>query len=142
MPEALFRFPFYAVWQQTIQKAVAEVNGLERRLFSDPALGGILQGIVDKYSLEVARLQKEGIEGHARQQQAHVNDGWGGTQSVTRGWLDIAIPFTGDAEILSDKPVAKHYSIPGGGNQEPRARAEFAGRQFGRAVDANLYLSG
>jgi hypothetical protein len=98
MPEALFRAPFYPVWQQTIQKAVAEVNSLDRGLFSDPALAGRLQAIAERYSLEVARLQKDRMEARARQQQGQVNDGWGGRQNVTRSWLDISIPFTGDAE--------------------------------------------
>jgi hypothetical protein len=98
MPEALFRAPFHPVWQQTIQKAVDEVDSLDRRLFSDPALAGRLHAITQRYSLEVARLEKEGIEGTAGQQQARINDGRDGSQAVLRGWLDIRIPFTGDAE--------------------------------------------
>ncbi|MGO9768961.1 MAG: hypothetical protein ACLPSW_05285 [Roseiarcus sp.] len=98
MPEALFRAPFYTVWQLTIQKAVADVNNLDRKLFSDPALGGHLQAITQKYSLDVARLQKDRTEGRARQQEGRVRDAWGDDRTMTRGWLDITIPFTGDAE--------------------------------------------
>jgi hypothetical protein len=104
MPEALFRAPFYPVWQQTIQKAVHEVNSLDRKLFANPALAGHLQAIAQKYSLEIAQLQKDKIEGAARQQQAVVNDGWGGRQSITQGWLDVTIPFTGDPESFRIRP--------------------------------------
>ena len=104
MPEALFRVPFYSAWQQTTQNAVAEVNKLDRRVFSDPALGAILQEIVEKCSLEVAQLNKQGIEGHARQQQAQANDGWGGVQTVAQGWIDVTIPFTGDADSFRVAP--------------------------------------
>jgi hypothetical protein len=100
MPEALFRAPFYPVWQQTLQKAFDDVNALDRRAFSDPSLSGRLQAIADKYSLTVARLQKEGVEGRARQQERRVRDAWGDPQSITQGWLDVTIPFTGDADSL------------------------------------------
>jgi hypothetical protein len=100
MPEALFRAPFYPVWQHTLQKAVEDVNKLDRSAFSDPSLGGRLQAITEKYSLNVARLQIEGVEGKARAREHRVRDAWGDARSMTQGWLDIAIPFTGDAESL------------------------------------------
>jgi len=100
MPEALFRAPFYPVWQQTLQKAVEDVNKLDRSAFFDPSLGGRLQAIAEKYSLTVARLRKEGVEGRARQQECRVRDGWGDARSMTQGWFDVTIPFTGEAESL------------------------------------------
>jgi hypothetical protein len=98
MPEALFRAPFYPVWQQTIQKAIGDVANLDRSLFSNPALAGALQTITQRYSLDVARIDKDKIQARARQEQARVNDGWVGVQTATRGWLDVTIPFTGDPE--------------------------------------------
>jgi len=100
MPEALFRTPFYPVWQQTILKAVEEVNKLDRRLFSDPSLGGRLQAIAEKYSLTVARLQKEHLEARAQRQERRVSDGRGGSRTIMQGRLDVTIPFTGDVESL------------------------------------------
>ena len=39
----LFFQSWYATWDSIKQQAVAEVNGLDRALFSDPRLGGELQ---------------------------------------------------------------------------------------------------
>jgi hypothetical protein len=106
MPERLFSGSWYAAWNLSIQRAVAEVEGLDRRLFSDPSLGGALQRIVDKYSVDVARLNTDpkAIVAKSVEERRHVNDGWGGQQLTMIKRLRVTIPFTGEAACLKVAP--------------------------------------
>ena len=106
MPERLFSGSWYASWNHSIQNAVAEVERLDRRVFSDPALGGVLQGIVDKYSVDVARLNTDpkAIVAELVEEQRVVNDVWGDRRLVTIKRLKVSIPFIGEAECLRVAP--------------------------------------
>jgi hypothetical protein len=81
MQEALFQKSFYAVWQYQTQAAVQDVKNLNRSLFNDPSLGGLLQGIVEKYKIEVARIEGE-ITAKRRSEEKQRNDGWGKARMV------------------------------------------------------------
>jgi hypothetical protein len=119
MPERLFAGSWFQSWSLSIQKAVAEVDQLDRQLFSDPVLGGALQGIVDKYSVDVARLNTDAIVADPREEQRVVNDGWGDRRPVTIKRLRVTIPFTGEAMCLRIAPsrsaVPSHAAEIGNG---------------------------
>jgi phosphate uptake regulator len=104
MPERLFSGSWSQSWKLSIQKAVAEVERLDRQLFSDPALGGALQRIVNKYSVDVARLNTDAIVADPVEEQRVVNDVWGDRRVATIKRLRVAIPFTGEAECLRVAP--------------------------------------
>jgi hypothetical protein len=64
MTGQLFSNSWHRFWDSVIRQAVGEVENLDRRLFSDPALAGALESIVSKYAgkIEIARLDRAGIE--------------------------------------------------------------------------------
>jgi hypothetical protein len=101
--EALFEKPFYAVWQHQTQAAVEDVKKLNRNLFNDPSLGGILQGIFDRYKIEVARFEGE-ITAKRRSEEKQRRDSWGDVRTVKMTSLDVSIPFVGEAETLRIAP--------------------------------------
>jgi hypothetical protein len=114
MPQRLFAGSWYSAWSNAIQRAVSEVDGLDRRLFSDPALGGALQKIVEKYSVEIARLNTDptAISAESVEEQRVVDD-YGERRRVTVKRLRVSIPFTGEAECLKIAP--SRSSIPSHG---------------------------
>ncbi len=101
----LFFQSWYAVWDNIKQRAVAEVNGLDRNLFSDPRLGGELQKIVDKYEIDVARLNTDpaAIVADPIEEERVVND-YGFQRAVKIKRLRVSVPFTGDADTLKIQP--------------------------------------
>jgi hypothetical protein len=103
MEEQLFQKPFNAVWQAQMQAAVNDVAKLGRNQFKDPSLGGVLQGIVDKYKIDVARLEGE-VTAKRRKEEKQRRDNWGDVRMVQMTWLDISIPFVGEAETLKIAP--------------------------------------
>jgi hypothetical protein len=103
MADRLFAGSWYAAWNNMIQRAVADVDRLDRRLFTDPALGGALQAIVEKYSVEVARLSTEAITADPVEDERYVND-YGDRRLVKIKQLRVTIPFTGEAESLKVAP--------------------------------------
>jgi hypothetical protein len=114
MLERLFAGSWYSAWSNAIQRAVADVDRLDRRFFSDPALGGALQKIVEKYSVEIARLNIDptAISAVPVEEQRVVND-YGDRRVVTIRRLRVSIPFTGEAESLKIAP--SRSSIPSHG---------------------------
>jgi hypothetical protein len=96
--EILFQRPFYAVWQSQMQSAIQDVKKLGRNQFKDPSLAGVLQGIVEKYKIDIARLEGE-PEGKRRNEEQRVRD-YGLTRTIQTSWLDISVPFVGEAETF------------------------------------------
>ena len=101
----LFFQSWYAVWDSIKNRAVAEVNALDRGLFSDPRLGGELQKIVDKYAIDVARLNTDpaAIVADPIEDERIVND-FGMQRAVKIKRLRVKVPFTGDADTLKIMP--------------------------------------
>lgn len=100
----LYHMPWYAVWQNALEKATKEVEGLDRRLFSDPSLSEHLQAITEKYTLNVAQLDKENVAGTPRESEREGADLWGDRQTYKDRWYDIRIPFAGDKESFEIMP--------------------------------------
>jgi hypothetical protein len=101
----LFSQSWFAVWENIKQRASAEVNGLDRSLFSDPRLGGELQKIVEKYEVNVARLNTDpaAIVADAIEENRVVDDcGMQRTVKIKR--LRVSVAFTGDANTLKIQP--------------------------------------
>jgi hypothetical protein len=63
----------------------------------------VLQGIVDKHKIEIAQLQGE-VTAERRTEQRERQDNWGDVRTVTVTWLDLSIPFVGEAETLRVGP--------------------------------------
>jgi hypothetical protein len=103
MEEDLFQKSSYQVWQNQMKAAAAEVQKLDRRLFKDPSLGGVLQSIAAKYEIEVARFEGEMIADR-RTVERQGQDGWGDYRMIKTTWLDVSIPFVGDAETFRIAP--------------------------------------
>jgi len=111
MADRLFGSSWYAAWDNMKQRAVADVNELDRKLFSNPALGGALQEIVEKYSLEIARLNTDpkAITADAVEEARYADD-YGDRHLVKIRRLRVTIPFAGEAESLKIAP--SRSSIP------------------------------
>lgn len=103
MEEVLFQKSFHAVWQHMLKQAAEDVQKLDRKLFNDPALGGHLQKIVAKYDVEVARFEGEATA-KRRTEERQRQDGWGDYRMIKTTWLDVSIPFVGEAETFRVGP--------------------------------------
>ncbi|TQF41146.1 hypothetical protein UNPF46_08470 [Bradyrhizobium sp. UNPF46] len=103
MEEKLFEKSFQAVWQHMLQQATADVQRLDRKLFNDPSLGGHLQKIAAKYEVEVARFEGEATA-KRRTENRQGQDGWGESRMIKTTWLDVSLPFVGEAETFRVGP--------------------------------------
>jgi hypothetical protein len=105
MAERLFSGSWHSSWNSMIRRAIEDVEKLDRNLFSDPALGGALQKIVEKYSVEVACLNTDpkAISAEPREEELHVDD-YGDQRRIKIKRLDVTIPFTGEAQSLKIAP--------------------------------------
>lgn len=103
MRDRLFGGSWQAGWSGGLRKAAEEVSRLPRQVFSDPALAGHLQRIAENYSVEIAQLDRTAISG-ARRVEEHAVDDYGRRHVVQVKWLDVTIPFSGDAELLKVAP--------------------------------------
>jgi hypothetical protein len=106
----LFESNWYAKWRDTVQQAVADVEKLERGIFSDPALGMRLQQIVERRTLRVAKLDNAGIVADSIEieTERNANGGYGGTPvmvPVKAKYLKVKIPFTGDNWSFDTAPT-------------------------------------
>ena len=68
-----------------------------------------LQKIADKYSVEVARLDRTQISGVSREETRQASD-YGRPYMAKLKWLDVMIPFTGEATTLKVAPSS--WTIP------------------------------
>jgi hypothetical protein len=105
MADRLFAGSWYSTWNAMIQRAVADVGRLDRTLFSDPALGGALQKIVEKYSVGIAHLNTgpKAILADPVEVERYADD-YGDRRLLKIKRLRITIPFTGEAESLRIAP--------------------------------------
>jgi len=105
MTDRLFAVSWHATWNNVIQRAVADVDRLDRQVFSNPALAGVLQEIVNKYSIEIARLSTDpkAITAVPVEDERYVDD-YGLRRLVKVKRLRVTIPFTGEAESLKVAP--------------------------------------
>lgn len=103
MEEVLFQKSFHALWQHMLRLAAEDVQKLHRKLFNDPALGGHLQKIAAKYDVVVARFEGEATA-KRRVEERQGQDGWGEYRKIKTTWLDISLPFVGEAETFRVAP--------------------------------------
>lgn len=103
MRDRLFGGSWHSSWSAMLHKAAEEVNRLPRQVFSDPGLVGQLQRIAENYSVEIARLDRKGISAVRRVEERPVDD-YGRRHFVQIKWLDVTIPFSGEAESLKVTP--------------------------------------
>lgn len=101
--DRLFQHSLHGYWQSVLHAAAQDVNNLDRKFFSDPALGGQLQKIAEKYSLNIARINKDAISADAREEEFQGSD-YGRRYTGKRSLLDIKIPFSGDPDTFKLSP--------------------------------------
>jgi hypothetical protein len=99
----LFQKSLYAIFEHVKALAVQEVDSLDRSIFNNPALGGVLQKIAAKRDLDVARFEGE-ITAMRRTEDQLVPDGFGDSHVVKSTLLDVRIPFVGDPETMRIMP--------------------------------------
>jgi ribosomal protein S21 len=145
MEEVLFQKSFHAVWQNGLRLATEDVQKLDRKLFNDPTLGGALQRIVQKYDIDVASFEGE-MTAKRRTEEREGRDSWGDHRKIKTTWLDVSIPFVGEAETLRIGPssmallnhratIGRHtltLSVP------DDERAESVVQDFKKMVEGNL----
>jgi hypothetical protein len=102
--ERLFQLSFHMAWENALKKAVSEVGKLPRDAVDKPDLAGRLKKIEADNSLEVARINRDGVNATTKTVQREGTDGWGEHRRITYDVLEIAIPFTGDAESFKLSP--------------------------------------
>ena len=84
---------WHNTWSNLIRQAIADVERLDRKLFSKPELGGELQKIVEKYSLEIAHLGDATAKAF---EDERVENDFEQLRSVKIRMLHVTIPFKGD----------------------------------------------
>jgi len=107
--EKLFQYSLFAIFEQRKTLAVREVENLERSILRGPTLEGLLQEIAAKHELDVAHFQGE-VVAKRRIEERDVSDGFGGHHHVKEPWLDVSVPFVGDAD--SFRIASSNCSIP------------------------------
>jgi hypothetical protein len=143
--EVLFQKSFHGVWQQMLAAAAQDVQKLDSEVFNDPTFGGHLERIAAKYAVEVARFEGEATA-NRRSEEKERDDGWGGRHRVKITWLDVSIPFVGEAETFRVAPSS--WSTPNNqvaiGNNSLTIsvmdddRAETVVENFKKTVSGNL----
>lgn len=103
MAGLLFQGSFIGRWQNVLRSAANDVKNLGREILSDPSLGGQLQKIAEKYSFDVARINKDEITATAREEEIRRHD-YGRDHLAKRTMLDVSIPFSGDPESFQAAP--------------------------------------
>ena len=104
----LFEKPFHHAWQHALKLAVADVEKLDRKLISDPSLVGELEKIAGIYEVDVARFEGE-VTAKRREAEREISD-YGDRRKIKQTWLDIWIPFKGEAECF--RVNLSSYSYP------------------------------
>jgi predicted TIM-barrel fold metal-dependent hydrolase len=94
---------------ERIRRAVDEVRHLDRRVIANPALAGVLEEIVAKYSFDVAVLDAGAKRGKRRELHS-TQDDYGMGLGVSASVLDMTIPFRGDPESFDVAPSYSHMA--------------------------------
>lgn len=103
-----FAKPFSSAWAHALRLAADDVEKLDRKAFSDPSLAGQLEKIAQKYEVDIARLEGE-VTAWRREAEREISD-YGDRRRIKQIWLDISIPFKGEAECFRVHPSS--YSYP------------------------------
>lgn len=108
--ERLFQKSFHAVWSAMLSQAVRDVERMNRTTFLSPELlrEGI-NSILQKHEIEVAAFDGE-VTAKRREAEREMRDGWGDYIKQKLTWLDVRIPFTGEAETFRVAP--SRFTIP------------------------------
>jgi hypothetical protein len=99
----LFSRSWLETQQDNLRAAMSDVDQLDRPVFDQPDLARVLDGIADRYTLEVASLDKEGIRATGRTVKREKND-YGERIMIDVPFLDVQIPFFGNPETLHIAP--------------------------------------
>jgi hypothetical protein len=100
MRESLFQqISLHEVLEKRLKAVVIQVEKLPKDSFSQPNLDERLNEIVLSQLIAVPELGAPS-GGERRHEERQANDGWGGTQTVKVGILDVTVPFTGDAIVF------------------------------------------
>jgi hypothetical protein len=104
MGNELYSLSWHGAMQELARRASADVEKLDRRIFSDPSLGGALEKIVEKYSLSFAEIDEKGVHADRSETEIWVND-YGDRRQVKQKRLTVFIPFSGNRVSLCIQPT-------------------------------------
>jgi hypothetical protein len=105
----LFETSWIAYKGSLEQRATQEVQQLDRQTFLNPDLVGVLDHIVEKYSLVVATLDQSKMHGTRREVRRTV-DNYGRQLEIMVPMMDVVIPFTGSEDSFALAP--SRYTTP------------------------------
>jgi hypothetical protein len=100
--ERLFQGSLYAECEKAKSSAVKEVEKLNRSVFDNPALGGVLEKIAARHRINIAQLQGE-VTAKSRTAERVTSD-YGEFRNVRAPVLDVSIPFVGDPQTFRIAP--------------------------------------
>jgi hypothetical protein len=100
--ERLFQGSLYSEGEKAKSSAVKEVEKLNRAMFSNPALGGVLEKIAARHRINIAQFQGE-VTAKSRTAERVTSD-YGELRNVRVPLLDVSIPFVGDPETFRMAP--------------------------------------
>jgi hypothetical protein len=104
MGNELYSVSWHGAMHELARRASAEVERLDRRNFSDPSLGGVLERIVEKYLLGIAEIDEKGVHAERKETEIWVND-YGDRRQVKQKRLTVFIPFSGNRDSLCIQPT-------------------------------------
>jgi hypothetical protein len=105
MHRQLFKNSWGQYQMDCSDSAVREVHSLPKSQFNQPSLAGVLERIAAKYKLVVATLQPDKKQGTRREVDQPIDD-YGRQITMRVTFVDVAIPFTGDAKSFELAPNA------------------------------------
>lgn len=90
-----------AVMRARISEAVAEVDGLPEQRLLNTDVDALVGYFLEKYSVAVPTLDREGMEGSHHERQYEAYDQWDKRTIMVPGEAyDFEVPFSGDASIF------------------------------------------
>ena len=114
--ETLFQKSLYTEYERLKAQAMSEVGNLDRAIFSNPALAGVVQKITERHRINIAEFRGE-VTAERRIEQRTIDD-YGRRVTVPVKLYDVSIPFVGDQRASGSRrrgvvcPSARPRSAP------------------------------
>lgn len=106
--ETLFQKSLYTECERLKAQAINEVAHLDRAIFSNPALVGVVQKLTEQHRIDIAEFRGE-VTAERRTEQRTIDD-YGRRVTVPVKLYDVSIPFVGDPESFRIAP--SRFGVP------------------------------
>ncbi len=101
----LFQSSWHHFWALALRQAADNVERLDLKVLLGSDLSSQLERIAESYSLEIAQLDETRIMASRRETERIRPDVRNDECLFKQGWLDVTIPFSGEAETLRIAPT-------------------------------------